>query len=393
MTKILTQLNRSRVVFDRFLLAAVLGLFSIPILIDVWISGWQRSFLYLAADTFYYTTIARNFANIGFPSFDGVIATNGFNPAWLIVLSGMYKILDFLGTSEPVIITFVLALSVGLIGSAIVLIWILIRRDIGYVPKGFLLIPVGVLAPAVAWTRPQYDNLWSFANGMETPLLLLTWAALLLAIQSQSTRMRNHAILGALLGFAILARLDMVFFVPALMFANVWRDRFSGVSPWDSIKSRYVVYLIPLFVVLAYVVINFAYSGAYLPISASMKSTFPFPDAADLDSRRFIKSFVYPSFKMHPALWYRYIQMFLPAVIALAFAVWQMRQGRAGSAKRVFTLAMFSTSLYVIFLASYNYLFVPIWYEGHWYYSVSSIFASLAVLYWWSNTDLWRRIP
>ena len=43
-------------------------------------------------DTFYYLKIARNFANTGYSSFDGVNPTNGYHPAWMILLAMLSKV-------------------------------------------------------------------------------------------------------------------------------------------------------------------------------------------------------------------------------------------------------------------------------------------------------------
>ena len=42
-------------------------------------------------DAFYYLLIARNFAQSGIPTFDGIHATNGFHPLWMLMLAAMYK--------------------------------------------------------------------------------------------------------------------------------------------------------------------------------------------------------------------------------------------------------------------------------------------------------------
>jgi len=44
-------------------------------------------------DAYYYIIIARNFAFGGIPSFDGLHATNGFHPLWMLLLTGMYRLI------------------------------------------------------------------------------------------------------------------------------------------------------------------------------------------------------------------------------------------------------------------------------------------------------------
>ncbi len=43
-------------------------------------------------DAFYYLIIARNFAQTGVPTFDGMHATNGFHPLWMLLLAAMHRI-------------------------------------------------------------------------------------------------------------------------------------------------------------------------------------------------------------------------------------------------------------------------------------------------------------
>ena len=126
------------------------GLLTVPILVDLWMNGWQRVFSYFAADTFYYTTVARNFAAVGFPSFDGLLPTTGFHPAWQVSLGALYVVIDVFHFSEAFALTTILILLVVLISIAIMLIWEFVRSDLGGVPKIFLLLPIGVVGPAVA---------------------------------------------------------------------------------------------------------------------------------------------------------------------------------------------------------------------------------------------------
>ena len=51
-------------------------------------------------DAFYYLLIARNFAESGLPTFDGIHATNGFHPLWMLMLAAMYKVIGDLSPEE-----------------------------------------------------------------------------------------------------------------------------------------------------------------------------------------------------------------------------------------------------------------------------------------------------
>ena len=72
----------------------------LPVYFDLIISDQSRPFGYLASDSFYYFTVARNWAQTGLSSFDGTYLTNGYHPLWQWSLTLIYKVNLWLGLPE-----------------------------------------------------------------------------------------------------------------------------------------------------------------------------------------------------------------------------------------------------------------------------------------------------
>ena len=85
-----TAARGSKSAWSTFVLAVTCLILAVPILIDVLRSPRLRPFGYVAADTFYYLSVARNIVEHGSPSMDGLHPTNGFHPLWQIATSLVY---------------------------------------------------------------------------------------------------------------------------------------------------------------------------------------------------------------------------------------------------------------------------------------------------------------
>jgi hypothetical protein len=167
----------------------------------------KNGFLY--DDSFYAFKIAQNIAHGSGATFDGVHPTNGFQPLYVLLLVPLY----WLAGSDhitPIYLALMLcALATAL--TALVLFKILRR----YVTERVALIAsaVWVFSPVV--TRQT-------ANGLETSLALLALASVayyyLHRIRSnEHATTREFMTLGALVGLAVLARVDQIFVALALL--------------------------------------------------------------------------------------------------------------------------------------------------------------------------------
>lgn len=150
-------------------------------------------------DAYYYFEVARHLAAGQGSSFDGLLATNGYHPLWLLALLPLFAAV---GGQLPALVA-VKALCAGLFAATAGILFAYGRR------LGRLL-EVACALPILVFCR----DLW--LSGMETALLLplLFLAAGELVAGGAFTR--RDARLGgaaAALAAALLARLDLVFFV------------------------------------------------------------------------------------------------------------------------------------------------------------------------------------
>ena len=216
---------------DRLLVAVAVALVVVPVAVDLAVSGSGHSFAYLAADSFYYLVVGRNWALHGRISFDGTHATNGFQLLWQAAVTALTRVTSWLGLGDRGVLVgavllglLALAVTVWLCGRALALAHGRVHPLYLLVPAGvyaMVLAPVWVLAGGLsAWgadpregSLPLYGTLWSDANGMETSLALLAFGGLLLFVVRAVPRGRDGVFLGLLLGALVLARLDLAFVV------------------------------------------------------------------------------------------------------------------------------------------------------------------------------------
>ena len=171
----------------------------------------------LPDDAFYYFEIAHNIA-LGLGStFDGFSMTNGYHPLWMLILVPIFSIFGGdVGALEP--IRAALALSVLLNAATGVLVWCILGRFTESVV-------VRSLGLALWSLNPFF--LYESINGLETSLslfflALLFWAALRIEKAAEETSpdavsLKHLLILGLVGGFSILARIDTVLFVGAIL--------------------------------------------------------------------------------------------------------------------------------------------------------------------------------
>ncbi|MBA3547945.1 MAG: hypothetical protein H0T76_15790 [Nannocystis sp.] len=388
-------------------IASTVALFVLTIGVDL-AADTRRVFGYLAADAFYYLTVARNIGDHGSPSFDGVHPTNGYQPLWQWILGPLHALVEALGASQYVLPMLVL-LCIAAIAGGLVLLGRALTRPDGHLSPLFPLVVPGVCAllstplfdprhdaPAFnepATARPVFTTLWSFANGMETGALLLVFAGGLLWCVRRPQVVSVRAALG-LAGLAFLltlARLDHVFFAAALLAAMMASG--PGASRRRALLAAGVFGALLALFLLA----NKLAFGAALPISGAAKSTFP--QVSGTSSGALVRMFTDP-----PRAWVswaaRLVQMLLPALIAALYVPCTLRLVRVGwrvklrlraGCERIDWLLLWLTPAVVV-LALYDFLFVRIIHHGNWYFPVSTLFASLAVISTLDRVPALRRL-
>ena len=387
--------------------AAVAGT-ALPVVLDLLVSGSRRAFAYLAADAFYYLEVAKNTAEHGRVSFDGTRPTNGFHPLWQLCEAALWRGCQFVGLSEARVLVVVVLVGVFLLSGAVVLFARALRHVYGRVPVSFAFVPVGLYAALLLplWVTtgylgngdnpvegpmPLYGTLWSYANGMETPLVIAIYALIVVVfVKATSLGRRTTLAMGGLLSLVALARLDLVMLAVAYCFVVL--------AIAGAIRSRALarhvcwVGLCVMGTLGAYVVINRAYSGTWLPISGTLKSRFPHPIGSNLRGLTGLfngRDQFYSRSRL-----YRVGPNLIGGGVAITWLIARVPSLRRRSRNRSLDLdepgtrydvVLASTALSVLLVGAYDVLFVPEGQQGHWYWPVTTVFVSLAGL------DLWQR--
>lgn len=401
----------------------VASLATLPVLIDLLISGRSRPFGYLASDSFYYLTVARNWAQTGLSSFDGTHLTNGYHPLWQWTLTGLYWLNERLGLSEASLLSTLTVLSALLVGLA--LKWtvdgVTLKSRSPLSALLCLALPVGLFSLLCApfWLalgqagveaqsgieggRPLFGTSWIYMNGMESGLVLVCYGSLLwrAATESLTRSARDAMITGLSLALLTLSRLDHGLIAGWLWLGCLTQLWLKG-TPDEGAQTRRVQLKAALslslpFVapIVVYLIYNHLTFGTSLPISGKLKSSFPQLTNSNIDHLTKLLS-AHP-----PAHWLpragRWLQMAIPLIFALAWLPsWLTFTRSAGQVvlrarpqREALDAFLGWTALGVISLFLYNFLFVGLFHQGTWYYPISTLWVSLAALRWVE----WARRP
>ena len=156
----------------------------------------------VADDAFYYFAIARNVAAGLGPTFDGLAATNGFHPLWLLLLTPVFALAQALHLGPWVAVHLALSLCALLDVASGALLWRLLRR---------LGAPRGAHWAAAAWFLSPFTVLLSL-RGLESALNVTLFAAWLTAaawaLGDGAAGARRGALVGIVTWIAFLARTD-----------------------------------------------------------------------------------------------------------------------------------------------------------------------------------------
>jgi hypothetical protein len=356
----------------------------VPVSIDLLVSDRRRVFGYLAADSFYYLTVGRNFAEHGTLAFDQTHPTNGYHPLWQLVVAALFALARHAGLAEPSVLHAVVVLGALLAALAVLLFARIASSAGGPVGIGILTLPLGAYAVATSplWLLPGgrphplegdlplYGTLWCAANGMETGLLLfaVALAARLFADDPLSSA-RRAACFGGTLAFVTLSRLDHGFFAVVLLAASL------ASAPRGHANRPFAAAVLAFAAPLAlYLALNHALVGSALPVSGASKSSFPHPQGASLAP--FVRLLRGKPPRLDTAI--RQAQMLGPALVAMLVLVRRMRhRGRRDAFTDPLGRLLVALAGGTLLLASYNFLFVRPGNQWHWYYPVSTLFAGL----------------
>lgn len=369
--------------YNNLLVALTVLLFALPVLLDVSWNGADRVLAYFASDTFYYLTVARNFAATGTFTFDQQFPTTGFHPLWQVLLGYAYRLGIRLGTSPEEMLLLVFLLSVLAISLAILVLGRTLSAEGRALPAVFVLLPVGTYALLVLPLDRRVSSLWGSVNGMESGLVILGYA-LLLSVMATRPFLETYSsafATGLLLGFILLARLDHAFLSIALV--AVVGAQMAIDHAWERLRFLAVVCIVVGTVLLAYLASNYWYAGTMMPVSGTLKSSFPHPISDNIHA--LISAVVEPLQPITPVHW-RLTQMFLPMFSAVGFLLWRVARVSRRAAHTLDT-PLVVTSVFVLLLGSYNALYVRLWDQGSWYFPVSTLYMSLLAIYIAGGSD------
>lgn len=376
-------------------------LFAVPALVDLFSDRLRAPYRWLAADTFYYLTVSRNIARHGRVAYDGEHASNGFQPLWQLwgaVLELGRERLS-LGQIGPLLLVLsgvaALAASIWLLG-----ITLLRARRLSL---AFLGLPVGLYAVLVlpawlvglraiaahgmrAWFMPVFGSLWSYANGMESALVILCFAlALYTAVAARAlSSAPRAAAFGACLAGITLARLDHGVIAASLLLG------FGLASVRARAPLRALLAALTFAGLVAPVLaLNWHYFGSPVPLSGVAKSSFPHVSS---DNLRLLSLLFHGSPAWRPEAadshWWlpvacRQLQTVVPGLLCLVYALSCLFRRQAGLLRTLLA----SAACGAVFLAAYNFCFTKGDHQGFWYYPLSTLLPSLFVL-----AERWPRL-
>ena len=348
------------------------------------VSGSSAYFKFFAADTFYYLTIAANTSWSTIASFDGTYPTNGFHPLWQFLLKIIFSGFDDISQPQQISITF--WLSVFLVGiSGSIIAYALKKTEIiNSTWLIFLALSPGFLYFFLALPNPNYGNLWSYVNGMESPLSLFLFSLLFLFVVSckksfETISTSNYLFAGLVTSLIILTRLDDVFIVIGLAVPILLSNQ--GVQ--EKLKRCIYFGFIPTLLICCYLFLNNHYADSALPISGQIKN-----GEAYIENILQLVNGFFPYKIIDSNDWgrwggytWRVLHNLLPLTIAAIYLVFYFRNYKKTSGNYYSRYNSFLAGLatYVILKGLYNFMFVHFTHQGHWYYAISILVANIIV--------------
>jgi hypothetical protein len=250
----------------------------------VWLAivvAWRNApFSLTFDDAFYYFGIARNLAHGHGSTFDGIDATNGYHPLWMLLSSVVYR----LGLDGTAAVRTLLAFQVLCYGGAISLLaWTAGRAIGGWERLRARRLVDGdraarwctaVVALALVAVAANPFVVKVFVNGMESGVLVLLDAAVLAVGAARRGRFlftggrRDRWLIGVLLSLTLLARTDGVLLLAVL---GLWTLAEARTAPRAALGPLLELFSLPAVTLAAYLVSNQIYFGLFEQISGLTK--------------------------------------------------------------------------------------------------------------------------
>ncbi len=259
---------------------AALGSFFLVILVRLFLL-WGGSPEYTVSlvpdDAFYYLKIALNVSDGKGSTFDGIHATNGYHPLWLIVCSSVALLTQPLPSDSTSLLDYLrvivsLEMFLGIVAFGLVYF---ASRRFGSKPLARILLAVGFGFPFL---------FYGMSDGLESGLVLLGLSSILYTCSRvgawNAFAEKDFLTLGLLFSLLIMARLDTVFFLVAFCISCLYFPRFDSQHQNKShgeVFRSIACLLAPTGLMLSvYLYINYSTFGVLLPVSGSLKSHFSF---------------------------------------------------------------------------------------------------------------------
>lgn len=338
---------------------------------------------FFTSDTFYYLSIARHSAGRAFYTADGLYPTNGFHPLWGFLLKALFEVPAVAGDYD-VQILLVFGLSIALVTMGTVLFGFVVYKITRNFAVSLLASIPGFYYLIFSAVAPNYNSVWSFANGMETPLSIFLFS-LLLYLLINKRGLRKPAIpvvifMALIMTLIIFARLDDLF----LLFPYLAMVYFFADTKRDAAIRLGISAGIPAIAILVYLFHNYSYAGSFLPVSGMIKQGNWFI----INLAFFIFSFIPMGLIDTIVLWsetsMRALQMCIPVILALPWFFHWIRALKKGVWKSQIKNHYIKTVItallaYVIMKGLYNLVFVYIMGQGHWYFSINIMVFNLTL--------------
>ncbi len=340
---------------------------------------------FLAADAFYYLSIARHSVGKGFYTSDGLFPTNGFHPLWQWLLTNLFSLRGVVeNQSLQLMLVFWVSIVLVAVGTALFAL-VLYKLTDNFALSLLAAVP-GLYYLGFGLVAPDYNSSWSFVNGMETPLAILVFGVLCYATFNKRILLRagyaSTALVACLITLGIFSRLDDAFLLIAFAALVLY---FSG-SRREALTRLLILGASPGISLAAYMLHNYAYAGSFLPVSGLVKQGIALP--ANL--YYFLLSFVPIAVINSDMYWsegtMRTLQLWAPIILAaITVAYWARRFRRdAGEAMRsdhYDETVVAGLCAYVILKGAYNLVFVRLWGQGHWYFPLSIMIVNLVIAF------------
>ncbi len=207
-------------------------------------------------DAFYYLTYARELAKGNLFSWNGIYPSTGFHPLWLFFTSLPFLFTENLNIIVPILSIFLILLFLISLKFFIQLINNLSQDQ-------FIKL-IGIFLFSLISANCFF---WYMETALSVTLFL---GYCLIAFLNKEIKYSTSIALGAFSSLLVLSRMDMVLVIAPIHALFILRTL--KEHKWS---RALIMTLIPIFSVGAYMLILFIITGTPLPLSGTIKSTFP----------------------------------------------------------------------------------------------------------------------